>query len=223
MSLLIHPKIKICGMRDSPDIQAVLPLNPDFLGFIFSEKSLRFAGENLNEELLKQFPRTVQKVGVFVNANLDFILRHVRKYSLDFVQLHGDEMPVFCQNLRNKGVSVIKAFPVDNDFNFNRLNNYKLHCDYFLFDTKGENPGGNGVAFDWNLLQNYDQEKPFFLSGGISPESVKMIKNLPANLNLFALDLNSRFEISPGMKDIEKLRSFMMNFKPVLQENRILF
>jgi phosphoribosylanthranilate isomerase len=212
-------KVKVCGMRESANIEAVLALKPDFLGFIFSEKSPRYAGEMLDENLLKSFPKTTKKVGVFVNASLDVILKNVKKYSLDIVQLHGDETPVFCQTLRNKGVSIIKAFSIDNTFNFNRLNNYKLHCDYFLFDTKGENPGGNGVAFDWDLLKNYDNEKPFFLSGGISPNNLEKISHLPSGLNLYAIDINSRFEIEPGLKNSEEISRFMVNLKPVLQEN----
>ena len=210
-------KIKVCGMRESANISEVLALHPDFMGFIFSSKSPRYVGEDLDEDLLLSFPKTTKKVGVFVNSNLDSILRNVKKYKLDAVQLHGDESPAECLSLQNKGVSVIKVFSVGSSFDFNRLNNYKPVCDYFLFDTKGENPGGNGVAFDWQILEKYDHEKPYFLSGGIGLEDLEKIQNLPASILPYALDLNSRFEMAPGLKDVEKLRTFMNELNPVLK------
>ncbi len=212
-------KIKVCGMRDSANIHSVVALEPDFMGFIFYEKSPRNVGEELDAELLKSFPRTIKKVGVFVNAHPDLILKNVKKYSLDMVQLHGDELPDVCRNVRNRGISVMKAFAVDENFNFSRLNNYKPHCDYFLFDTKGDSYGGNGVGFDWNLLQRYDNEKPFFLSGGINENSLDAIIALKnQGLNLYGVDINSQFENSPGIKDVERVQAFIQKLRDAFKE-----
>jgi len=212
-------KIKVCGMRDSANIQAVLAGEPDLMGFIFYEKSPRNVGEELDAELLKSFPRTVQKVGVFVNAHPDLILRNVKKYNLDMVQLHGDEMPDVCRNVRNRGITVVKAFRMDGSFNFARLNNYKPHCDYFLFDTKGDAYGGNGVPFDWGLLRKYDNEKPYFLSGGISIENLDALVALKnQGLNIYGVDINSKFEISPGLKDASQVTAFMSTLRDAFKE-----
>lgn len=209
-------KIKVCGMRDTANIQSLLTIQPDYIGFIFYEKSPRYAGEILDEELLKSFPKTVKRVGVFVNAHPDFVLRNVKKYALDLVQLHGDETPDVCRGLRNRGLSIIKAFQIDSEFNFSRLNNYKQPCDYFLFDTKSETFGGTGQAFDWELLKNYDNEKPFFLSGGISSAHADLVADLKG-MNLHAIDLNSRFETSPGVKDVSKIKNFVSELKQLMQ------
>jgi phosphoribosylanthranilate isomerase len=200
-------KIKVCGMRDSENIQQLLELNPHYIGFIFYEKSPRFVGEQLDAELLASIPKHVKKVGVFVNSNFDHILKTVRKYSLDYVQLHGSEAPEFCRSLRSKGVGIIKAFAIGPDFNFRQLNNYKQYCDFFLFDTQGASYGGNGKVFDWDLLNEYDNEKPFFLSGGLDLAHTDLLPEL-SHLNLHAVDLNSKFEISPGLKDTGKIKEF---------------
>jgi phosphoribosylanthranilate isomerase len=200
-------KMKVCGMRERENIQALLELNPHYIGFIFYEKSPRFVGDQLDATLLASIPKYVKKVGVFVNSNFDHILKTVRKYSLDYVQLHGTETPEFCRNLRSKGVNIIKAFSIGPDFNFRQLNNYKQHCDFFLFDTQGTNYGGNGTVFDWALLNRYDNEKPFFLSGGLDLVHAELLGQL-AHLNIHAVDINSKFEISPGLKDNGKIKLF---------------
>jgi phosphoribosylanthranilate isomerase len=201
-------KVKVCGMRESENIRQLVELNPHYIGFVFYEKSPRFAGEDLDQELLLSIPRHIKKVGVFVNSNFDYILKTVRKYGLDWAQLHGNETPEFCRNLRLKGVGIIKAFAIGPDFNFRQLYNFKQHCDFFLFDTQGVRPGGNGKTFDWQLLNQYDNEKPFFLSGGIDLPHLEQLPEL-SELNLHAIDVNSRFEISPGLKDISKVRTLM--------------
>lgn len=212
-------KIKVCGMRDATNTQQILALEPDFMGFIFYEKSPRNVGEELDAELLKSFPREVKKVGVFVNAHPDLILKNVKKYSLDLVQLHGDELPDVCRNIRNRGISVVKAFRVDESFNFSRLNNYKPHCDYFLFDTKGNAYGGNGTAFDWQLLRNYDNEKPFFLSGGLDLDSLEAIVSLKnQGMNICGADINSRFETEPGIKDVAQVKTFLTKARSLFKE-----
>ena len=200
-------------MRNSDNIKELLELGPDYMGFIFYEKSSRFVGEELDEELLKSFPQTVKKVGVFVNATQAYILDKVKKYALDYVQLHGEEMPDFCRNLKFKGVNIIKAFSVDNQFNFGKLLNFKPYCDYFLFDTKGDLKGGNGITFDWSVLRRYDNDKPFFLAGGIDLDNAAQAREL-AGLKIHSLDVNSKFEIAPALKDIEKLSELMKIVKP---------
>jgi len=198
-------KIKVCGMRQQGNIEELVKLNPNFIGFIFYEKSPRFAGEELNEEYVRSIPKSIKKVGVFVNANPGYILDMVKKYDLQYAQLHGNEMPDICRSLRQKGVNIIKAFSIDANFNFAMLNNYKSFCDLFLFDTKGDQPGGNGIAFDWKLLKKYDNEKPFFLSGGISLDNIETIIGLSKTLPVYGIDVNSMFETAPGVKDIAKL------------------
>lgn len=198
-------KIKVCGMRQQGNIEELVKLNPNFIGFIFYEKSPRFAGEELNEEYVRSIPKSIKKVGVFVNANPGYILDMVKKYDLQYAQLHGNEMPDICRSLRQKGVNIIKAFSIDANFNFAMLNNYKSFCDLFLFDTKGDQPGGNGIAFDWKLLKKYDNEKPFFLSGGISLDNIETIIDLSKTLPVYGIDVNSMFETAPGVKDIAKL------------------
>lgn len=206
-------RLKVCGMRNSGNIKELLELGPDYMGFIFYEKSSRFVGEELDEELLKSFPQSVKKVGVFVNATQAYILDKVKKYALDYVQLHGEEMPDFCRNLKFKGVNIIKAFSVDNQFNFGKLLNFKPYCDYFLFDTKGDLKGGNGITFDWSVLRRYDNDKPFFLAGGIDLDNAAQAREL-AGLKIHSLDVNSKFEIAPALKDIEKLSELMKIVKP---------
>lgn len=209
-------KIKVCGMRDTANLAELLELKPDFIGFIFYDKSPRFVGEILDEEFVKNIPKPIKKVGVFVNANPDFILRNVKKYDLQFVQLHGNETPDFCRTLKMRGANIIKAFSVDENFNFATLNNYKPHCDFFLFDAKGSHPGGNGITFNWDVLKRYDNDKPFFLSGGLSLENIEEVSKLENPI--FGLDVNSKFETEPALKDIEKLKKLMEMVRPAAEE-----
>lgn len=213
-------KVKICGMRDSDNIRELLALAPDFMGFIFYDKSIRFVGEELDDDLLKSFPQRVKKVGVFVNASPDYILRSVKKYDFQYVQLHGNETPDFCRNLRMRGISIIKAFSVDENFSFSMINNYKPYCDFFLFDAKGDHFGGNGISFDWNLMKRYDNEKPFFISGGIDAESIDALEKLK-HLKLYGIDVNSKVEMSPGLKDIELIRNIITGLKPIEEEEPV--
>ncbi|NBA88047.1 phosphoribosylanthranilate isomerase [Emticicia sp. CRIBPO] len=198
-------KIKVCGMRESENIKALVALKPDFMGFIFYPKSPRFTGEMLDQELLLNFPAEIKKTGVFVNAETGFILEQVRKYDFQYVQLHGHETPEISRILKDNGVGVIKAFSVDKAFGFSTLDQYKDTTDYFLFDTKGEGYGGHGVSFDWRILEKYELDTPFLLAGGISPDNIDhldILKDKP----LAGIDVNSKFEISPGLKNIELLK-----------------
>tara|TARA_B100001113_G_scaffold202604_1_gene166076 strand:+ start:1114 stop:1737 length:624 start_codon:yes stop_codon:yes gene_type:complete len=198
-------KIKICGLKFESNILGLSKLEPDYMGFVFWEKSKRLViGSTPNLSQTK-----IKKTGVFVNADFEKIKDKVRVHKLEAIQLHGLESPEFCEKIKNLGVEIIKAFSIDKNFNFNVLEKYELCSDYFLFDTKGKSPGGNGISFDWEILRNYKYEKKFFLSGGIGIESInaiKKIKNL--SLPLFCVDINSRFELNPGEKNIELIKSF---------------
>lgn len=210
-------KVKVCGMREAANLAELVQIKPDFIGFIFYDKSPRFVGEALDENAMRAIPKSIKKVGVFVNSNPDYILRNVKKYDLQFVQLHGNETPDFCRNLKMRGVNVIRAFSVDDNFNFTSLNNYKPHCDFFLFDAKGENAGGNGVVFDWNVLKRYDNDKPFFLSGGLSLDNIGQVAEL-SGMKIYGVDINSKFEIEPALKDIPKIQQLIEILRPVEEE-----
>ena len=207
--------LKVCGMRQRENIQAILALQPDLIGFIFYPKSARFVGDELTTALLNEVPATTQKVGVFVNATADTILTAVHTYNLNAVQLHGQESPDFCRQLRATGLVILKAFAVDENFDFKEIAPYEGSCDYYLFDTKGQAHGGNGVRFNWDILKEYTWQTPFFLSGGIDLEHAAQIKTLTLPL-LRGIDINSRFEISPALKDSNKVQSF---FRKIRREN----
>ncbi len=196
-----HLKIKVCGMRQEKNIKELDSLDIDFLGLIFYEKSLRFVEGFAPETKAK-------KIGVFVNAKKEYIIEQSKKYELSFIQLHGDETPEFCKTLKNKGLRIMKAFRVDDEFNFELIKEHEAHCEYFLFDAKGKDYGGNGIVFNWNVLDKYKGKLPFFLSGGISMDSIESIKEFHHN-KLYALDVNSGFEIKPALKNIELIKEFI--------------
>lgn len=213
-------KLKVCGMKYRNNIKAVAELQPDYLGFIFYRKSTRYFSGHRPE-----LSEHTKKVGVFVNATVSAIVLKIAEYGLDAIQLHGNETPEFCSSFKEseimKGIEqgkdfkhefkVIKAFSIDKDFDFSRLREYETYCDYFLFDTKGKLPGGNGYSFDWNILQNYTLTKPYFLSGGIGMEEYKQVQEFleqPAARYCHAIDVNSRFESKPGLKKIDIIKEF---------------
>jgi len=197
-------EMKVCGMRDPDNILEVSQLKPDYMGFIFYDKTPRYVGNDFS--IPDDFPSSTKRVGVFVNEERDVILKKVAKYKLDFVQLHGHESVAQCRELKAAGVGVIKVFSVDDKMDFTVTEPYQLVVDYFLFDTKGKLYGGNAQLFDWNVLLRYDQKIPFFLSGGITPENVEGIKDFPS-LNIRAIDVNSGVELRPAYKDVEKIRT----------------
>jgi len=207
-------EVKVCGMKDPENVQDLQKLWINYIGFIFYEKSPRFV--ELPASAYPGFDRLstqgVKKVGVFVKAEIEEVLSKVKEFELDYVQLHGGENVFYCNKLKDKGIKIIKAFSVDNDFVFTQTQAFQYSCDYFLFDTKGKKPGGNGVSFDWNLLNSYHGDTPFFLSGGIGPDDIEAINKLRL-LKLYAIDLNSGFEIEPGLKDIDKLKPFLEKLK----------
>jgi phosphoribosylanthranilate isomerase len=189
--------LKVCGNRDN--IAEVASLNPDYMGFIFYEPSPRYVGVGF--KMPSDLPKSIKKVGVFVNEEVEAIKRIVTDLKMDFVQLHGSESVEDCQTLKRFGVGVIKVFSIDTTFDFKTTIPYEHVVDYFLFDTKGKFYGGNAVPFDWNLLVNYHQRVPFFLGGGLTQENISGIRNL-SKMNLYAIDINSGVEDSAGNKNI---------------------
>lgn len=203
-------EIKVCGLNIPTNIEAVLQLGVHYVGFIFYENSPRFM-QTPPEEITgfdKLHASPVKKVGVFVNAKISYVEEMVKAYELDYVQLHGDENVFYCSKLKGKKIKIIKAFSVDEDFIFTQTEAYQYYCDYFLFDTKGKNRGGNGIVFDWRILKRYRGKTPFFLSGGIKPDMAQKIKQLKLP-NLQAVDLNSGFEIKPGYKNVNDISEFI--------------
>jgi len=200
-------KIKICGMKISENIRAVATLHPDFMGFIFYPKSPRYA-EPLDIVTLNALPKTIKKIGVFVNENLENILTIATKYNLDGVQLHGNELVEMCKELKKAGFIVIKVFPVAEAYNFKVTKAYEGACNYFLFDTKTDAYGGSGVKFNWGMLSEYVGDTPFLLSGGIAPDDAEAILKIE-HTKFVGIDLNSKFEVKPGEKDVELLKSFL--------------
>lgn len=224
-------KLKVCGMKHNA--LEVATLQPDYLGFIFWEPSKRYF-----EGKLPALSPSIKKVGVFVDAGITEVKEKVATYHLQAVQLHGKESPEFCADLKayflssskesgekeidHKKVSttlnptlnrtgIIKVFSIKEDFDFSALEPYEEVCDYYLFDTKGKLPGGNGYTFNWELLKGYPSTKPYFLSGGIGLEEAAKIRTFLKTKEAkqcYAFDVNSKFEIEPGLKHIEKLKEF---------------
>ena len=196
-------KLKVCGMQETENIAALASLQPNYMGFIFWEPSKRYC-----TTVPTDIPKHIKKVGVFVDETTKQIKEKVKLFGLDAVQLHGDESPRQCAALLNL-CEVIKAFRIGPDFDFKTLTPYQDHCTYFLFDTQGPLPGGNGTAFNWKLLAGYTLDTPFFLSGGIGLGHVEAIAEIrKRNLPIHALDINSQFESKPGVKKIEKIEKF---------------
>ncbi|MCI2229862.1 phosphoribosylanthranilate isomerase [Polaribacter sp. MSW13] len=221
-------------MKFTENIQQVAALQPDYLGFIFYEKSKRnFEG------IIPEFSKSIKKTGVFVNEYIEIVISLVEEYYLDAIQLHGDESVEYVTDLKNQlterralfieenksikkqknkhyisknEVEIIKVFGIKDEFNFDVLKPYLEVVDFFLFDTKGKERGGNGTKFDWSVLERYPFDIPFFLSGGIGLEDVdELQKIIKSNLPIYALDVNSKFESKPGVKEIEELEKFKKN------------
>lgn len=206
-------QLKVCGMKHNTD--AVASLHPDYLGFIFYEKSPR--NYDLNE--IPELQSGIRKVGVFVNASVDFVVEKVQQFGFNVIQLHGSESAEYCAELKNKlqiervkksEIEIWKVFSIKDEFDFSVLEAYDLVVDKFLFDTKGKEKGGNGYTFDWEVLKDYPSKKPFILSGGIGLDEINSVKNmLKTDLPLFAIDVNSKFEDQPGLKNIDLLKSLV--------------
>lgn len=197
-------RLKVCGMRELENISALSELDPNYIGFIFWSESSRFVNKKT-----PPLDKKIIKTGVFVDATFDYILTKIKDHQLDAVQLHGQESCSYCKVIKDYGLKVIKSFSIKNTFDFNTLEDYENSCDYYLFDTKGKLPGGNGFNFDWKILNEYPSQKPFFLSGGIGVDNLNEIKKLvKTKLPIHAIDVNSKFETAPGNKNIELLKKF---------------
>lgn len=201
--------IKVCGMREAENIREVEALGINWMGLIFWPKSSRYVSERPD-----YLPQHVKRVGVFVDENLDTVRKKADDYALDLIQLHGSETPDYIRALRTPSSinpltsSIIKAFNIATAHDLEQTKEYEGIVDYFLFDTKGPSVGGNGVQFNWDVLKDYHGKTPFLLSGGIGPEDVQRIQAFH-HPQCIGIDLNSRFELSPGLKDITVLRKFL--------------
>jgi phosphoribosylanthranilate isomerase len=209
-------RVKVCGMTQLDQVRKLDEMGLDFAGFIFYQKSPRFAGKHIRGDQLKKARLRLGKVGVFVNAAYDEVMRHVDDYGLDMIQLHGDETPRLCEQLANY-VSVIKVFRLgENDPIDWIMRPYMDSCDMFLFDTLGVGYGGTGKKFNWEVLKNSEVDKLFFLSGGIESTDVDRLKSFSDEAvakKLFSIDINSKFELSSGVKDLERIGLFVKNLK----------
>ena len=206
-------KIKVCGMKYEENIKAVAGLQPDYMGFIFYPKSPRnFEGE------IPEIDESIKKTGVFVNAPIGDVVQKVNQYGFKAVQLHGSESVEYCQELNSYDLDIelFKVFSIKDEFDFSVLAAYESFVDYFLFDTKGKDKGGNGYTFDWSVLKNYPSKKPFILSGGIGVEEIEKVKEiLKTDLPIYALDINSKFEVEGVEKDVNLLQQFFKEIKGV--------
>ena len=203
--------IKICGLKYPENIRQIVALQPDMIGLIFYPKSQRYV--NNPKDIAKLYiPSSIKKIGVFVNETKETILQKIKMYQLQGVQLHGDESPALCLSLKQQNLKVIKAFSISSDADFKKCTLYEGFADYFLFDTKTQGYGGSGEKFDWEFMNAYRGLTPFILSGGISPEDAEAIMSLK-HARLAGIDLNSRFETSPGVKDVTLLKEFLRKIK----------
>lgn len=193
-------------MRVAANIEAVAATKPQFMGFIFYKNSPRYVGDQF--KIPEKFPVSIKRVGVFVNETSTIVLDLVQKHKLDFVQLHGDETQAYVENLKASGVGIIKVFRIDADFDFSTTKEFVAVSNYFLFDTKGKQYGGNAIKFDWKLLQQYSGSVPFFLSGGISADDILALTEFK-HPQWYGVDVNSGVEIEPGLKDVLKVKNLI--------------
>ncbi|MCY7420297.1 MAG: phosphoribosylanthranilate isomerase [Chitinophagaceae bacterium] len=205
-------RIKVCGNTSLKQMHQLGELGVQFAGMIFYHKSPRFVLRHLKGFEVKKEKLRVFKIGVFVNSSYDEVMNHVDNFGLDMVQLHGDETPYFCERMSNY-ISVVKAFRVTEDDNIEwKIKNFYNDTDMFLFDTEGVGYGGTGHKFNWDKLKGLNISKPFFIGGGISPLDPPLLKEFAKDAvatDLFAVDINSKFEISPGVKDMAKVKQFV--------------
>lgn len=209
-------RVKVCGMTEIDQVKQLDAMGVDFAGFIFYPKSPRYVVRHLTGDQVKRAKLRLGKVGVFVNAGYDDVMKQVDAYGLDMIQLHGDETPRLCEQLANY-ITVVKVFRMsENDPVDWLIRPYQDSCDMFLFDTEGVGYGGTGKKFNWETLKGVSIDKLFYLSGGIEPGDVERLKAFekePVARKLFAIDINSKFETSPGVKDLKKVRAFLDGVK----------
>ncbi len=198
-------KLKVCGLTDPQNIKKVIELEPDMIGLIFYSPSKRDVSDKGATELCEMIPSHIKRVGVFVDSPVNFISDVIEAFKLDVIQLYHDDMSSF-QQLRSK-VHIIKAISISKEADLLRTMDYITQADLFLFDTKGENPGGNGKKFDWRILQNYEGKLPFIVSGGIDENDADAIKQIQ-HAQFYGIDINSKFETKPGLKNIKAIQHF---------------
>lgn len=203
------PIVKVCGLTRHENILEVIQSGADWIGFIFYAGSPRFLADPGRLNLTEDETSGVKKIGVFVNAEMEEVDRVCDEIRLDGLQFHGDESPDFCSVWKRRDYLVIKAFGLHPEFSFSSLKDYEGVADYLLFDTAVPSHGGSGVKFDWNLVHRYEGNTPFLLSGGISPET----HEFPEHPAMAGVDLNSRFELAPGLKDAHTLKQFISRYK----------
>ncbi len=209
--------IKVCGLTDPHNIEALIPAGITHIGFIFYKKTPRYVIGKLQPEQARSITG-VQKTGVFVNADKEEIEHKIVSFGLDIIQLHGDESPALCRVLNTK-IPVIKAFTVNDQADLLKTIKYKGCCTYYLFDAAGKSPGGNGVVFNWELLREYHGKTPFFLSGGIGLEEIEKLKSF-SHPQWTGIDINSKFEIRPGFKNVEKVQEFLQGIEKHLVQSK---
>lgn len=203
-----HLTIKVCGMKNRSNILDIQNVYPNYIGFIFYNDSIRFVGDNFIVPNIK----TCKKVGVFVNDIENNVINKSFLNKLDYVQLHGNESPNYCLNIMNKGIKIIKAFGINEKFDFNKIKSFEETCSYFLFDNKTYNYGGSGKKFNWKKINEYNIKTPFFISGGISIDDIEAILSF-SHPQFFGIDINSHFEINPGIKDVNKVNKFIKKIR----------
>lgn len=203
-------------MREASNIMDLIALKPDYIGFIFYKKSLRCIENRPSVDI----PKGIKKVGVFVNESERVINEKRIKFGLDILQLHGDESPELCYLLKQGGAQIIKVFRIDEAFDFGICRRYENYVDYFLFDTACKDYGGSGQKFNWELLEKYNNARPVFLSGGISPNDVDLLSKVEG-VDVMAIDINSKFEVKPGVKNIKLLHDFFVQFRTESQKKHI--
>lgn len=204
--------IKVCGMRWAGNIEALSKLNPDYMGFIFYAPSPRYAGEILTEAVTEAIPPEIKKTGVFVNGHEEIILKTAQRFHLNAVQLHGNETPDLCRRLQLEGLEVLKALHPEKLKNQALMTEYASVCNFFLFDTPTAQHGGSGIKFNWSVLKEYHDNVPYFLSGGIGPDDLESIESM-ADIKPIGLDINSRFEVEPGLKNIPLIEAFIRKLR----------
>lgn len=202
-------KVKVCGMKESDNIKQLSALDIDFIGFNFYEKSKRYIND-LKASDIDSIPASISRVGVFVNDDIVNLLDKFKAYKLNYVQLHGDESVDYCNALFEMNIPLIKVFRLENKADMDEIVKFKPYCKYFLFDSKTPLYGGSGAKFKWEILNDYSLDIPYFLSGGIDINDVDEIKLLKQkSVNFFGIDINSKFETEPGIKDIDKISVFI--------------
>ncbi len=199
--------VKVCGLNNRENIMAVSKLEVDLIGFIFYKGSPRYFNKALSFDEVREIPKRIKKVGVFVNETIYNVLNAIAHYDLDLVQLHGNENPEYCKELMQY-VKVIKTISVKDNTSLLEMKKYSQACNYLLFDTSSPTYGGTGQTFNWQLLKDKEIDTPFFISGGVSLDSIQEIKDLKFK-NLIGIDVNSKFEIKPGQKDVNKIQQLL--------------